>query len=356
MSRFFDVYNVDDFKIAKEKLSSFKLKYYNEFVSLFLEGADIKYFGNLLDILVDFGLVDKYKDHWRANYPIYCYDDNYFVTDSFNLPEIDRVFPISQDESIYLASQLTVNKKDSVLDIGTGSGIYAIKCAKITDHVVAIDINPKAILYAEFNARLNGVRDRIEFYKMDIRQDSIAAKFNFIVSNPAIIPAPAGSDFYLHSDGGIKGTDMSFNIIKNVNNNLLDGGKLKMLCTSFKGKGRKLALVEFIEEYFCDSTFEFIVSELYNPPLDNIAELLDKYRHIDTFEEFEFVYKNENNLSLHYLLLEVLPGDRFNIKYKNDNVEFNLSEYNGTWNARLNRLFKVYKEINRHQRMKIGAV
>ncbi len=60
----------------------------------------------------------------------------------------------------------TVKPEDRVLDMGTGSGILAIVCARLgASHVVAVDIDGDALENARENARLNHVEDRIDFRK-----------------------------------------------------------------------------------------------------------------------------------------------------------------------------------------------
>src|SRR4029077_14619028 len=42
------------------------------------------------------------------------------------------------------------------LDVGTGSGVQALLAARRASHVVATDINPRALAFTEVNAALNG--------------------------------------------------------------------------------------------------------------------------------------------------------------------------------------------------------
>ena len=48
---------------------------------------------------------------------------------------------------------------DRALDVGTGSGIHALLAAQHARHVIATDVNPRAIAYTELNAALNGLRN-----------------------------------------------------------------------------------------------------------------------------------------------------------------------------------------------------
>ncbi|MHA2043169.1 MAG: 50S ribosomal protein L11 methyltransferase [Candidatus Thorarchaeota archaeon] len=64
------------------------------------------------------------------------------------------------------AIQRVVKTSDYVVDIGTGSGILAIMCAKAgAEKVTAIDVNRESIEYARKAAAVNGVTDQIDFFE-----------------------------------------------------------------------------------------------------------------------------------------------------------------------------------------------
>lgn len=70
-----------------------------------------------------------------------------------------------------------------VLDVGTGSGILAIACAKyFACKVDAYEIDDLAIKSAEENLLLNRVEDKINLFKKDFRDEDIK-QYDCIVSN-----------------------------------------------------------------------------------------------------------------------------------------------------------------------------
>ena len=74
-------------------------------------------------------------------------------------------FIINTDENVYipaedsylLADNLQINEGQSVLEIGTGSGIVAMYASRLTDSVTVTDINFDACRLAEENFRENGI-------------------------------------------------------------------------------------------------------------------------------------------------------------------------------------------------------
>ena len=72
---------------------------------------------------------------------------------------------------------------DRVLDMGTGCGINAILAASISSDVTAVDINPRAVAAARYNAILNGVQDRVHIGESDVF-DCVDGRFDLIVFDP----------------------------------------------------------------------------------------------------------------------------------------------------------------------------
>jgi len=73
-------------------------------------------------------------------------------------------------------------QKQSMLDIGTGSGILAIAAAKLGfDGVEAVDVDPQSIRVARGNAARNRVTDRIRIERRDLLQLGLRARRRYDV-------------------------------------------------------------------------------------------------------------------------------------------------------------------------------
>jgi ribosomal protein L11 methyltransferase len=73
---------------------------------------------------------------------------------------------------------------ETLLDVGTGTGIIAITAAKLrpTSRVLAIDIDPVAVSIADENVELNQVRDNVEVIEASPRTLD-GRSFDFVVAN-----------------------------------------------------------------------------------------------------------------------------------------------------------------------------
>jgi release factor glutamine methyltransferase len=76
-----------------------------------------------------------------------------------------------------------VRPGDRVLDMGTGSGVNAILAASQSTDVLAVDLNPEAVVAARANVERNGVADRVEVRSSDVFS-GVDGAFDLIVFDP----------------------------------------------------------------------------------------------------------------------------------------------------------------------------
>jgi release factor glutamine methyltransferase len=82
-----------------------------------------------------------------------------------------------------------VRDGDRVLDMGTASGLNAILAASQGARVVAVDINPHAVVAAQNNVERSGLADRIDVQRGDLFTEVIG-QFDLIIYEPHLrVPA-----------------------------------------------------------------------------------------------------------------------------------------------------------------------
>ncbi|BDZ46424.1 hypothetical protein GCM10025866_23330 [Naasia aerilata] len=117
----------------------------------------------------------------------------------------------------------------SVLDLGTGSGIQALRAARYGRRIVATDVSRRALDYAALNAALNRV-------ELDLRQGSLyepvaGERFDRILSNPpfVITPRVPGVPAYEYRDGGLPGDELVEAVVRGAAEHLRPGGVAQLL-------------------------------------------------------------------------------------------------------------------------------
>jgi methylase of polypeptide subunit release factors len=115
---------------------------------------------------------------------------------------------------------------DRALDIGTGSGVQAMLSARHAREVVATDVNPRALAFAELNAALNG------FTNIDCRLGSLfepvaGETFDVITANAPFVVSPENR--FAYRDGGLEADQFSELIVREAAGHLSDDGYATLL-------------------------------------------------------------------------------------------------------------------------------
>ncbi len=117
------------------------------------------------------------------------------------------------------------------LDMGTGSGIIAIECAKKGSKVVAVDIDPIAVE----NLRIESKKEDL---KIDTRLsnlfENVPEKFDTIIFNPPYLPGEAKDIVdYQWAGGGKYGDETILKFLRQAKKHINKGGEILIILSSF---------------------------------------------------------------------------------------------------------------------------
>ena len=112
------------------------------------------------------------------------------------------------------------------LDVGTGSGIHALLAARHAKHVVAIDVNPRALAYTELNAALNHL-DNVECRNGSFFAPVEGETFGLITCNAPFVVSPEQK--WAYRDSGFRGDDVTAHVVEQAASHLEDGGYATLL-------------------------------------------------------------------------------------------------------------------------------
>jgi hypothetical protein len=128
--------------------------------------------------------------------------------------------------SVVLAKLAVWLPVERALDVGTGNGIQALFAAQHCEHVVATDVSQRALDFAAFNARLNGV-DNIEFRRGSFFEPVEGERFDLILCNPPYLISP--DSLYAYRDSGMGGDTVSSELVRRAPEFLIEGGFAHLL-------------------------------------------------------------------------------------------------------------------------------
>lgn len=119
--------------------------------------------------LTDIGILVERGHGWQSQVSIFPHEGFLLATDSWRYDAVwpaenraaDRVMYVGRD-SIGLAAIASRQPAERTLDLCCGSGIQSLIASTYSSLVIGVDINPRALRFAEFNAAMNSI-ENVEF-------------------------------------------------------------------------------------------------------------------------------------------------------------------------------------------------
>ncbi len=207
-----------------------------------------------VDLALSCGLLRREGDRLTAEVMLFPSDG--FLTACDHTAKIDASDPefvLWPNPTSKLLSRFTVRRQSrATLDLGTGNAIEALMAAGHSDQVVATDLNPRAVAYAKFSARLNGL-ENIECLAGDGFAPVAGRKFDLIVSNPPFFISPGGR--YLFCDNPMDLDQLCRRFVKEAPVYLHEGGYFQLLCewAQVPGQSWQERVSEWLEGTGCDA-------------------------------------------------------------------------------------------------------
>ena len=161
---------------------------------------------------------------------------------SIDIAEDPVVYPPS-DDSILLIESLDVIPREKVLEVGCGSGVVSIHCAKNGCYVTAVDVNPRAVELARRNSVANGTDIRV--LESDV-YGNVDGVFDTIVFNLPYLPVDEEGLLAKAWSGGPDGLGPLPRLLEGAPDHLIPGGRVVVVVSSLT---EPRALEEALEGY-----------------------------------------------------------------------------------------------------------
>jgi methylase of polypeptide subunit release factors len=152
----------------------------------------------------------------------------YLAFDTFSRGEDDpEGWVASFSPTAYWLASITPRRHvERALDIGTGNGVHALLAADHADHVVATDVNPRALAFTEISAALNGI-ENVETRLGSLFEPVAGETFGLITSNAPYVISPERK--WAYRDAGFHGDELSRRVVTQAAEQLADDGFASVL-------------------------------------------------------------------------------------------------------------------------------
>lgn len=207
------------------------------------------------DELVALGVVERSGHRVRAAVGLSARSDVLLAHDRYDAeaPDPSRDHVLGVNTAAVTLESLTVRRRvRSALDLGCGGGIQALFAARHSEHVIAVDKNPRALDFTRFNAQLNGLRN-VEGRQGDLFEPVAGLRFDLIVCNPPYVISPESR--YTFRDSGRRGDALCEEVVRRAPAHLEEGGFATILCnwTLRAGEEWSAPLRRWVEGSGCDA-------------------------------------------------------------------------------------------------------
>ncbi|MDU6879060.1 MAG: methyltransferase [Clostridium botulinum] len=273
----------------------------------------------------------------------YIDDDNKVIPDNYVLIPIEnKLFVVNPPykkfrngkkvpdlyvgaDSLKLINFFKGEKRESLLDLCSGSGIIGISLSDYVDKIDFVEIREDVIDVLKFNLLINRIsEERVEVKKSDLYDKLGNKKYDYIVTNPPFIPTPKDNLLPICGDGGIDGMDIIRRILKDLTKYLKPDGRFYMVLEAI-GDENKPFVVDLFKEKDIKGTVNVslfnrqlieeqarvsaIISKDMFDNLESVKELYDLW--MNSFESFKATY-------VYPTLIEYILSDAVELNvYKN---------------------------------------
>lgn len=170
------------------------------------------------------------------------------------LIEIEEDVYSPSDDSLLMLKAVNPRAGQTVLEMGTGSGIIALHCAKQGCKVTAADISETSLNCARKNAQLNNLN--VIFVQSDLFSN-ISEKYDIIIFNPPYLSSQDAEVLAVDDKrqlvGGEEGHELSVRFLEQAVQHLAEGGRIFLLTSTETvdkviANARELFLIEEIAQ------------------------------------------------------------------------------------------------------------
>ncbi len=189
----------------------------------------------------------SHENEITSQIKIFPFNKYIFICD-FNKPDhVEEPVYSPGIESTILTEAMIKQSCNTVLDLGTGTGILAILASEYSKRVVGVDVNPRAVYFAKLNLFLNGI-DNVEFRLGSLYDSVNSESFDQITASlPFEI---CSSTAKVYRDGGEYGDKILKDLLSGIKKHLSKNGYCQIITrlSEFEGFSHEGYIRKFARE------------------------------------------------------------------------------------------------------------
>jgi len=163
------------------------------------------------------------------------------IIKDLDIEVFDGVYKPS-DDTYLLLGMITLDGDESVLEIGSGTGIISIHCQIQGADTLSVDIDEKALDNTELNAENNNIHLSVK--KSDLFSRITKDDWDVIIFNPPYLPEEKLTSKDRRWDGGKKGDEIIIDFLEKADGYLSEDGELYFCYSSLAPEDKIKDLVE----------------------------------------------------------------------------------------------------------------
>jgi SAM-dependent methyltransferase len=253
-----------------------------------------------------------------SHFTIFAYNDKYILTDNFWCKKKSNGYVFTGETSFFLLKKIEdilLFPVESIIDLGSGSGIILFALYEKYKRGIGIDINRRAIKLAYINILLNQLKLRkIKFINGDWRNYLKPNSFDLIVANFPFAPVPSSISYPIYANGGETGFDLLKDEFNDIYKSLKMNGSFIFLTGSI-GNERESLLIKSLNSLIKDKSTNFSLTELTRSSVKKyITSDIILSKHLNTILNF-YQKKGYNYVYLYFGFLKKVKNE-LNLRLK----------------------------------------
>lgn len=187
--------------------------------------------GPLVEFLLANGCLESVDAGLWCPFRLEVVRELYLFTDRPGAPRADTVMEFGPTTRLLLEASLPSSNRKPVgamLDLGCGAGGLALLHAAHAQQVTGVDLNPRAVAMAQWNAAINGIPNAT-FLAGDLYGPVAGQQFDLIVSQPPFVPRRPDQPEITYMHAGDRGDRVIRRVVAEAPAHLRPGGQAFVL-------------------------------------------------------------------------------------------------------------------------------